>query len=137
MVLFSRWLERKLAYSNELSLRRRLKHLFTQSSTLLEDLVPDRKAMISAIYDNRNYLTHYNPALKGRAATGARLLSMVEVLKLLLQLSFLRELGLPDSKISEFAARSRTVRMIRHLNTRVAAGVLRITGSSTAKHKAK
>lgn len=114
------WLERKLAYSNELSLRRRLKHLLTQSSTVLEDLVPDRKAMISAIYDNRNYLTHYNPALKGRAAAGARLLLMVEVLKLLLQVSFLGELGLPASKISEFVSRSRTVRMVRHLNSRIA-----------------
>jgi len=118
------WLDQKLTYSNELSLRRRLKLLFKQSSTLREDSVPDRKAMISAIYDNRNYLTHYNPALKGRAATGARLLLMVEVLKLLLQESFLRELGLPETKITEFASRSRTVRMIRHLNSRVAtAGV--------------
>ena len=114
------WLEQKLTYSNELSLRRRLKLLFAQFSTLLDDLIPDRKETISAIYDNRNYLTHYDPALKGRAASGARLALMVEVLKLLLQACFLRELGLPDSKIEEFASRSRTVRMIRHLNSSIA-----------------
>jgi len=58
--------------------------------------------------------------LKGRAATGARLLFMVEVLKLLLQASFLRELGLPDTKIGEFVSRSRTVRMVKHLTDRIA-----------------
>jgi hypothetical protein len=114
------WLEQKLAYSNELSLRRRLKLMFSQFSYLLDDLLPDPRAAICDICDNRNYLTHYNPALKGRAATGARLLFMVEVLKLVLQASFLRELGLTDTKIREFVSRSRTVRMIRHLSNRLA-----------------
>jgi hypothetical protein len=110
------WLREKLRYSNELSLRRRLKLLFAQFSYLLDDgLIPDRKATINAIYENRNYLTHYDTAIKGRAANGARLLFMVEVLKLLLQACFLRELGLPDAKVKEFASRSRTVRMIRHV----------------------
>lgn len=110
------WLTNKLTYSNELSLRRRLKFLFGQFSFLLQGLIPDRKAMISAIYDNRNYLTHYDKNLKGRAARGARLLQMVEVLKLLLQASLLHELGFPDANIEGFLSRSRTVRMIRHLN---------------------
>jgi hypothetical protein len=117
------WLEEKLKYSNELSLRRRLKLLFAQFSYLLDDLIPDRKAAINAIYDNRNYLTHYDATLKMRAATGARLLFMVEVLKLLLQACFLRELGLPDITIKEFVSRSRTVRMVRHLNSRIATAV--------------
>ena len=114
------WLEQKLAYSNELSLRRRLKRLFAQSSNLLDDLIPDRKATIGAICDNRNYLTHYDATLRGRAATDARLLLMVEVLKLLLQACLLRELGLPDTTAREFVSCSRTVRMIRHLNNRIA-----------------
>jgi hypothetical protein len=42
------WLEEKLRYSNELSLRRRLKLLFAQFSYLLDDLIPDRKATINA-----------------------------------------------------------------------------------------
>ncbi|MGA2738552.1 MAG: HEPN domain-containing protein [Bryobacteraceae bacterium] len=114
------WLGQKLTYSNELSLRRRLKILFAQFSYLLDEVIADRKTTISAICDNRNYLTHYDAALRGRAATGASLLVMVEVLKLLLQACFLRELGLPDATIKEFASRSRTVRMIRHLNNRIA-----------------
>jgi hypothetical protein len=64
---------------------------------MLDDTIPDRKAMISAICDNRNYLTHYNASLRGRAATGARLLLMVEVLKLVLQACFLKELGFPQA----------------------------------------
>ena len=98
------WLDQKLTYSNELSLRRRLKLLFTQFSSLLEDLVPDRKATISAIYDNRNYLTHYDPALKGRAATGARLLLMVEVLKFLLQASFCANSDCRKPRSQEFVS---------------------------------
>src|SRR4051794_22257170 len=49
------WLTEKLRYSNEISLRRRLKRLFAQFSFLLDGLIPDRKATINAIYDNRNY----------------------------------------------------------------------------------
>ena len=112
------WLTEKLKYSNELSLRRRLKLLVGRFAFLLDELIPDRKAVISAIYDNRNYLTHYDKRLKGRAARGAGLLYMVEVLKLLIQASLLNELGFPDAKIGEFLSRSRTVRMIRHLNGR-------------------
>lgn len=114
------WLEQKLTYSNELSLRRRLKLLFMQFSYLLDELIPDRKGTISAICDNRNYLTHYDATLKGRAATGARLLLMVELLKLLLQACYLRELGLPETTIRKFVSRSRTVRMIRHLSNHTA-----------------
>jgi hypothetical protein len=110
------WLAGKLKYSNELSLRRRLKILFSQFSYLLDGLIPDHKATINAIYDNRNYLTHYDVTLKGRAARGSRLAFLVEVLKLLLQASLLRELGFPDARIQEFIGRSRTVRMIRHLS---------------------
>jgi hypothetical protein len=113
------WLEQKLIHGNELSLRRRLKSLFAQFSYLMDGLIPDRKAAISAICDNRNYLTHYSAALTGRAATGARLLFMVEVLKLLLQACLLRELGLPETTISNFASRSRTLRMVQHLSSRL------------------
>jgi hypothetical protein len=115
------WLAGKLKYSNELSLRRRLKTLFAQFSYLLDGLIPDRKATINAIYDNRNYLTHYDVTLKGKAAGGSRLAFLVEVLKLLLQASLLRELGFPDARVQEFISRSRTVRMIRHLNELIAA----------------
>jgi hypothetical protein len=63
---------------------------------------------------------HYDAKLRNRAATGAPLLYMVEVLKLLLQASFLRELGLPDPKIMEFASRSRMARIVKHLGGRIA-----------------
>jgi hypothetical protein len=114
------WLTEKLRYSNEISLRRRLKRLFAQFSFLLDDLIPDRKATINAIYDNRNYLTHYDAKLTGRSDRGSRLAYLVEVLKLLLQACFLRELGFADEKIREFVGRSRTVRMIRHLSQHAA-----------------
>jgi Apea-like HEPN/ApeA N-terminal domain 1 len=115
------WLSDKLKYSNELSLRRRLKQLFTQFSFVLDKLVPDSKATINAIYDNRNYLTHYDEKLVDRTERGSRLLYLVEVLKLLLQACLLRELGFPEEKIKTFLLRSRTVRMIRRLSDRAAA----------------
>ena len=115
------WLSEKLQYSNELSLRRRLKQLFAQCSFLLDELVSDSKATINAIYNNRNYLTHYDKNLADRTARGDRLLYLVEVLKLLLQACLLRELGFTEVKIKEFLSRSRTVRMIRHLSDRAAA----------------
>jgi HEPN superfamily Apea-like protein len=115
------WLAEQLRFSNELKLRRRLKLLFAKFSALFDGLLPDRKAMINAIYENRNCLTHYDPACGGRTATGARLLLMVATLKLLLQACLMDELGLPQTTFNEFILRSRTVRMIRHLNDRSAA----------------
>lgn len=114
------WLVQKLQFSNELSLRRRLKSLFAQFSFVMDELVPDCKSLIGAICDNRNYLTHYTASLRGRAVSGARLLFMVESLKLLLQASFLHELGFADDRIKVFVARSRTTRMVRHLAERMA-----------------
>jgi hypothetical protein len=114
------WLSEKLQFSNELSLRRRLKGLFARFAYVIDELVPDRKSLIGAICDNRNYLTHYTASLRGRALAGARLLFMVESLKLLLQASFLHELGFPDNRIKVFLARSRTTRMVQHLAERIA-----------------
>jgi len=109
------WLNKQLEYSNELSFRRRLKKLFAQFSYVLDELVPDRNGTIDAICTSRNYLTHYDQKLKPREATGAKLLYLVEVLKVVLQCCFLKELGLPDDAVKEFVFRSRSVRMIRHL----------------------
>lgn len=114
------WLGEKLRYSNDLSLRRRLRILFAKFSYVLDDLILDQRATVGDICDNRNYLTHYDAKLKCRAASGARLLLLVEVLRLLLQLCFLSELGLPDAKIKEFISRSQSVQMILHLNHRIA-----------------
>jgi hypothetical protein len=66
---------------------------------VLDELVPDRNGTIDAIYTNRNYLTHYDEKLKPREATGAKLLYLVEVLKVVLQCCFLKELGLPDDTV--------------------------------------
>jgi hypothetical protein len=112
------WLVQKLAHSNELSLRRRLKLLFAQFAAIFDCLLSDRKAMINTIYENRNYLTHYDPASAVRPASGSRLLLMVEILKLLLQACLVSQLELPQTMLNTFVSRSRTVRMIRHLNDR-------------------
>ena len=114
------WLTEKLQFSNELSLRRRLKGLFARFAYVIDELVPDRKSLIGAICDNRNYLTHYTASLRGRAFAGAQLLFMVESLKLLLQASFLHEVGFADDRIKVCLVRSRTTRMIQHLAERIA-----------------
>lgn len=116
------WLEQKLRYSNEISLRRRLKLLFAQYAFLMDELLPDRKAIIAAIYDNRNYLTHYDASLRSRTASGATLALLVEILKLLLQACLVSELGLPEGSVGTFVSRSRNVRMVRHLRDLAGAG---------------
>jgi hypothetical protein len=77
---------------------------------------PTCRRLINAVCENRNYLTHYDPGFTNRAASGANLLLMVEVLKLLLQACLVSELGLPEAAVKAFVSRSRTVRMIRHLS---------------------
>jgi len=103
---YRNWLAEQLQYSNEPSLRRRIKELINTADEVVSPLIPDRKSFIQKIVDTRNFLTHYDPSLRDRAARGAELYQYTQTLSFLVQMCFLRELGLSSQRCVELFRRN-------------------------------
>jgi len=68
--------------------------------------------------NTRNYLTHYDPELKAVAKIGLRdLFNLMQRLKVLLEVSFLNELGLADTTIKQMILRSQAYQYIFEWST--------------------
>ena len=98
------WLRQRLHYSNELSLRQRIKDLVQWFQPILSGFI-ETKAFVNVVVDTRNYLTHYDPTLKAKAATDLDLLDLIYKLRTLLEICFLREVGLDDDIINRVMAK--------------------------------
>jgi len=98
---YKEWLEEHLEYTNEPRLRRRLNELLKQNSDLIGKAVKTQK-----VIDTRNYLTHYDEKLKDKAATGQKLFRLTLKLKMLLEIAFLKELGLEKEGIKSLIERN-------------------------------
>jgi hypothetical protein len=99
------WLEGQLAYSNEARLIQRLRELIDfVGSALTPALV---QGLARRVADSRNYLTHYDEGLHGRASHGVDLYRLSEALVLLLQACFLRELGFDEATSAALIQRNR------------------------------
>ena len=94
------WLENRLKYGNELSLRARLKQILAPFHRFFGN-AGQRKCLVSKIIDTRNYLTHYDPRLVSSAAEGEELWKICRKLECLFQLHFLRLVGLSDQDIDK------------------------------------
>ena len=101
------WLNSKLEFSNQPSLRQRLKQLLLDCSSAASDLVDDQKAFVHTIVSTRNYLTHYNPKLAEHAAVGEQLYHISEKLMLLLEMCFLLDIGISPSEVQAMMRRNR------------------------------
>lgn len=85
------WLKEKLAYSNEPTLRQRLEVMLQYSEIGDAPVFRDDLPRIAA--DTRNYLTHFNPRLKAKAAADEDLFILGREVMALLELCLLRDLG--------------------------------------------
>jgi hypothetical protein len=94
----------KLQYLNEFSLRKRVRDVINSLGGGTLEFIPDPGRFASRIVDTRNYLTHYNPSLKANAAEGETLFHLTELLRFLLELCLLRELGLPEELRAQIVA---------------------------------
>jgi hypothetical protein len=92
-VKYKDWLSKQLNYSNEPNLRKRLKEILSLSPKALLKIIDSQEAFIQKILDTRNYLTHYDPHLKDKAAKGEELLGLTLKLIVVLQSLLLREIG--------------------------------------------
>lgn len=99
------WLEDKLKYSHEPSLRRRLMEIFDRHSegvaSAVGDSRKDRKAFIHKVWLNRNYRTHHDKDLESQAVRGEDLYRLNQKLKLLLEVCLMGEIGFEPDKVRE------------------------------------
>lgn len=92
------WLNIKLKYANELSLRKRLVQMLAPFEPFYGD-ENARSAFADKILRARNYLTHYDPSLKGATDSPSTLWNLCQRLEALFQLHFLRLMGLTMDEI--------------------------------------
>ena len=102
---YREWLERKLDYSNELSLRKRLKGICNRLPSGVLSKIGNIDAFIDLTVNTRNYWTHFDERAKARAATDVRLFGLVSNLRLLLVTCFFQEMGLTNEEIERIISK--------------------------------
>ena len=86
------WLQEKLRYGNEVSLRKRLKRLIEPFKQFFGDK-KTRVGLIDSVVNTRHYLTHYDLRLESVAAKGEKLEFLCLELESLFQLHLLDLMG--------------------------------------------
>ncbi len=95
----------KLKYLNEFSLPKRLKDLFKENKAIVKLFNLEKpEKMTKKISGYRNYLTHY--ANEKDNLEVRKVVECVNVLRLILEMSFLREMGFSEDKINELIKRN-------------------------------
>ena len=103
-----KWLSEKLAYSNEMTLRSRLRKLVEQAGEVLAPWAPDaagKKRFIGNVCQVRNDLTHQTPGQVESSLNFDTLFSLTQALTVLMQTLLLDELGLAPAKRVELFRR--------------------------------
>lgn len=97
------FIKEKLKYSNESSLRKRLKELIKEfDCATLQKVIPDFRSFITKVVENRNYYTHYGEDKESIAADRGELFRLTEKLKVILTFSCLSELGFQKQESEKF-----------------------------------
>jgi hypothetical protein len=104
---YREWLAEKLKWSNEPSLRHRIRELIEIADGVISALAPDKEPFIQKVVDTRNFLVHQDPCLEDKAAEGAELYRLTQTLSFLVQTCFLRELGLSPERCVELFRKNR------------------------------
>lgn len=104
----------RIKFGNEYSLPKRLTDLLTEHLPALEPVVPDPKRLVREIAERRNRFTHFPDLPDSTDDTGAAWLGYNALLRLLLELSFLKLIGFNDEKLKELVDRGHgRLQMIR------------------------
>ena len=109
---FRESLKNRLKYSNEYSLRKRIKDLINENKNILERYFKVPKNLENKIANARNYLTHFNEDNHGIKSSD--LAFYITVLKKLFELSLLREIGFEQDKISELTKNCESFRWLEY-----------------------
>jgi hypothetical protein len=95
------WVQEKLRYSHEPTLKERLDELSDKIPNSVREILlkPTEAKFINQVRDNRNYYTHYDPKGKSRVLKGSELFFLSERMKIFLICLILREIGFTDGEI--------------------------------------
>lgn len=96
------WLSQRLNFANEIFLVDRLKELITPFEVLLGD-ADSIDRMTTKMKHTRNYLTHFDPSLKAKAAKGRDLWLLCERAEALFCLHLLHRIGLTQEELATVA----------------------------------
>lgn len=91
---------KRLCYLNEFSLSKRLKLIVKDYKKTIEYFVPKIGSIIGEIVEYRNYYTHYEESiLKNKNVDYEKLIQFVDIVKFIVDICFLKEMGLSKNKI--------------------------------------
>jgi hypothetical protein len=100
------WLEDRLAYANELTLRMRLKELVKPFASHFGN-AKAREKFVTSVVDTRNYFTHYDAKLEHLAAQGLELHYLCERLEALFHFQLLSLAGIPTELMNSIPKKNR------------------------------
>ena len=103
------WIDEKLKYANELSLRKRIQRMIEPFKDLFGK-ARKRSSFISKIVVTRNYLTHYDIRLESEATQGQALWKLYRKLEALFQLHFLQFIEMDIESIKSIAKKNKDLR---------------------------
>lgn len=110
------WLADKLRFSNEVSLRKRLKALIQEHESVLGDRINRRKFM-NQVVATRNFLTHFSPSATGYAREPSEFIEMSGKCRLISECVLLSKLRFSPEEIREMFNRSPLHRWLSKLHT--------------------
>lgn len=109
---YREWLEQKLNYSNEPSLRKRLTELYDKYSIILNKYIKNEKKYVNKIISTRNDLIHPDSSHVNKAMQGKELYNIIKYAKLLLEICFLNQMGFSIAEILIFLERNKKYNLI-------------------------
>ena len=95
------WLQSILRYSNEPTLKTRLKDLFNETNFILEINSSKRKKYIYKVLETRNYYTHFDKSKENIILNIEEMLASKEIFVIMLRIVLLKELGFPNQFIKD------------------------------------
>jgi hypothetical protein len=109
---YRQWLEEKLKYSNELSLRKRMKELISKYSDVMSLYISNLTNFKNKIVDTRNYMTHYDLSLKDKASNDTDLWKLAKKLEILVEVCLLSEIGFTNTQIKNLFQRTQRYKFL-------------------------
>ncbi|HMH21535.1 MAG TPA: HEPN domain-containing protein [Puia sp.] len=99
-----KWLNDKLQFANEPSLKERLEELVrVYSFQYFNERVTNTATLCKQARDSRNYYTHFNKKLKNKSLKGKELFDLTENLKLLLISAVFKSIGISSDSFEQAA----------------------------------
>lgn len=102
----AKWLRAALAFANAPTLNTRLLEIFREKKPILGDFIENEKEFTDLIRRTRNHFTHWSEKTKklGRIADDDDLFDLSYRLKVILQVCFLSDIGVPERIVKKLLA---------------------------------